>query len=259
MAAANPSPLLQHPRHAALQRKLAEAQSAEAGAVDTAMVAVFDAKDRIIERANAEAARIREQAEMEIGAKKSDAERMLLAAQSESAGLRQALAEGDEAGVAAARVAAAEAEAERIIAAAQSKAAGIQAPDPAAVEELTSKISLLESDLEVAKFEAVKLRTERDRLNSAAVAEAKETVAALLADASQQAQRLKADAEAQIEASRAAFRKETETERGSLQAQLDLAKAELAQVKESMSQTSEEQATTQPASATKRRSGLPNW
>ena len=70
------------------ERMLAESRSAEAGAVDTAMVAVFDAKDRIIERASAEAARLKEQSEIEVAALKNDAVRLMTAAQSESAGLR---------------------------------------------------------------------------------------------------------------------------------------------------------------------------
>ena len=63
------------------EQQLADAKGNESGAVDTAMVAVFDAKDRIIERANAEALRVRDQAEMAVSAKMEEAERLMTRAQ----------------------------------------------------------------------------------------------------------------------------------------------------------------------------------
>jgi cell division septum initiation protein DivIVA len=100
------------------EQKLADVKGAESGTVDTAMVAVFDTKDRIIERANAnanananaEAQRTRDQAEVAMASKMREAERMMAAARSEVASLQKALAEGDDDGAAAARLAAAEAE-----------------------------------------------------------------------------------------------------------------------------------------------------
>jgi hypothetical protein len=128
------------------------------------MVAVFDAKDRIIERANAEALRVRDQAEMAVSAKMEEAERLMTRARNEVAALQQALAAGDDDGTTAARLAAAEAEAARIINAAKLEAATIEAPSPDEVNALEEKIALLESDLEAARFETAKTGSERDHI-----------------------------------------------------------------------------------------------
>ena len=236
------------------ERKLADSRSAEAGAVDTAMVAVFDAKDRIIERANAEAAHAKEQAEIRVAAITSDAEKLLAVARSEAADLREAITDGDDSGIAAARVSAAEAEAARIIAEAEVRAAKIAAPAPQAADSLNERIALLESDLDAAQFEVVRVTAERERLttdlreaeqsNAAAVAasmaeetvvEAERKVATLLAEASEVAERLQAEAEAKIADARSKFDLEAEADRLGVEADLAAGKAEMATLRDAAS------------------------
>ena len=231
------------------ERELSSAVGAEAGAVDTAMVAVFDAKDRIIERTTLEADRLMETTQIEARSIKDEAERLLSSAQSQAGRLKDALVDGDEGGIAAARLKAAEAEAARIIAAAGAKAAELEVSQPVDTSELESRIALLESDLEVATFEATKVSTERDRLfaelararedskdgGSAAeteemIAEAERKVARLVAGASESAARAREESDAYISDSRAEFEEESTRRRAELDAAISEADAELRRV-----------------------------